>query len=175
MQERQSELFAVLPSGIEGRGLFALYEVTCGSVLLRIDDSRVVNVDRPLRPDDGESSTHRDFLPDGTVVLMQSPEKYVNHSCNPNCYIYSTRRERYLLAKRHITAGEELLIDYAVNAIGGEHWNCHCGAVQCRSGHRCDFFALPAQVQLEYLPYLDPWFATVHAQQIQKLLGDSKP
>jgi hypothetical protein len=167
-------LLAVGPSGIEGTGFFAVEALSRGTVLLQLDDSRVLDSDHPLRPEDGESARHRDFLPDGTVVLMQDPEKYVNHSCDPNCYVYSAGRKRYLLTRRAVGAGEELLIDYALNAVGGEYWECHCGAAQCRGYHECDFFALSEQIQREYLPYLDPWFAAVHAKRIGWLLAESK-
>jgi hypothetical protein len=149
-------------------------ELRRGTVVLHIDDSRVVDDQNPLRPEDGELLAHRDFLPDGTVVLMESPERYINHSCSPNCYVYSADRERYLLTMRDVGAGEELLIDYALNAVGGEVWECRCGAVQCRGLHQCDFFALPAEIQREYLPYLDPWFAGVHAWRIRKLLAEGE-
>lgn len=140
-------------------------------MLLRIDDSRLIDSDHPIRTEEGERPEHRDFLPDGTVVLMQPPEKYINHSCDPNTYVYSARRERYLLAKRDIGAGEELLVDYALNAVGGEYWTCHCCAVHCRGHHLCDFFTLSVEIQQRYLPYLDPWFAAVHADRIQQLLA----
>ena len=174
VQNLDSPRVAVLSSAIQGCGVFAVKAFRRGTVVLRIDDSRVVDSDHPLRIADGESPDHRDFLPDGTVVLMQSPECYVNHSCHPNCYVYSACRERFILTKCDVAAGEELLVDYAVNAVGGEYWYCRCGAVQCRGYHRCDFFALPVQVQREYLPYLDPWFAATHAFRIQQLLAESK-
>jgi hypothetical protein len=161
------------PSRIQGSGVFTAEAMRRGTVLLHINDSRVLDSDHPLRPDHGESLIHRDFLPDGSVVLMQPPERHVNHSCDPNCYVYSAHRERYLIAKRDIAAGEELLIDYAINAIGGEYWTCNCCVAQCRGFHECDFFALPPQRQREYLPYLDPWFAAVHADRIQQLLASS--
>lgn len=160
----------LLPSAIEGYGVFVTQSVPRGAVLLRLDDSRVVNAEHPLRPEAGELERHRDFLPDGTVVLMQSPERYINHSCDPNCYIYSACRERYLLAKRDLAAGDEIFTDYALNAIDGDEWECRCGAPICRGLHKCDFFCLPLQVQCENLPYLDPWFAAVHAARIQQLL-----
>ncbi|MBS1806529.1 MAG: SET domain-containing protein-lysine N-methyltransferase [Acidobacteria bacterium] len=113
---------------------------------------------------------HRDFLPDGTVVLMQMPERSINHSCDPNCYVYSVKRERFLLAKRDITAGEEILMDYALNAIDGDVWECRCNSENCLGVHKCDFFCLPLELQLENLPYLDPWFARVHAARIRLFL-----
>lgn len=139
-------------------------------MILRVDDSRVVDADHPLRPELGEDGAHRDFLPDGTVVLMRAPERYINHSCEPNCFYYSVERQRFVLAKRDIAAGEEILADYSLNAIDGDVWKCRCGSQNCRGVHKCDFFALPRAIQLEYLPYLDPWFAKVQEVRIERLL-----
>jgi uncharacterized protein len=164
---------AVAGSRIQGRGVFAVEALRRNHVILRVDDSRVVDEEHPLREDCGEFARHRDFLPDGTVTLMQSPERYINHSCEPNVYIYSANRERFLLAKRDIAPGEEILMDYALNAADGDEWECRCAAGACRGYHKCDFFTLPTQRQREYLPYLDPWFASVHAARIRRLLVES--
>ena len=169
----QPSRVAVLASLIQGHGVFATHVLPCGTVVLRLDDSRVVDANHPLRPDAGELERHRDFLPDGTAVLMQSPERYINHSCDPNCFVYSANHERFVLAKRDLAAGEEILIDYAFNAVDGDEWECRCGAPNCRGLHKCDFFCLPLEIQRENLPWLDPWFAAVHAARIQRLLAVS--
>ena len=166
---------AVRPSAIHGLGVSALEAIAAGEVILALDDSRVIDHARPLKPDVGESMQHADYLPDGTVVLMQEPERYINHCCSPNCYFYSANRARFVLAIRDIAAGEQILADYSINAVDGNEWECHCGAPGCRGRHRCDFFALPVARQLEYLPYLDPWFAAVHADRIQLLLASAAP
>ena len=163
----------VRPSAIQGQGVFAMQAIRRGAVLLQIDDSRVVDSTHPLQSEQGEDAIHRDFLPDGTVVLMQSPERYINHSCDPNAYFYSAGRTRYVLAKCDLKAGEEVLVDYSLNAVDGDEWECRCGSLHCRGLHKCDFFALPTALQLEYLSYLDPWFATVHASRLNKLLADA--
>lgn len=157
-------------SPIQGLGVFAVEAIRRGAVVLRVDDSRVVDDGHPVRPEDGESAIHRDFLPDGTVTLMRPPERHINHSCEPNSYIYSANRARFLLAMRDIAKGEELLLDYALNAVDGDEWQCQCHARTCRGFHKCDFFTLSPGLQLEYLPYLDPWFAKVYAARIQQLL-----
>jgi len=161
---------SVLSSSIQGLGVFVMQPFRRGTVLLRLDDSRVVNAAHPLLPEAGELERHRDFLPDGTVVLMQSPERYINHSCDANCYVYSAHRERFAMAKRDLAAGEEISIDYALNAVEGDVWECCCGAPNCRGLHKCDFFCLPLAVQSENLVFLDPWFAAVNASRIQQLL-----
>ncbi|MGD2175422.1 MAG: SET domain-containing protein [Candidatus Brocadiaceae bacterium] len=108
------------PSGIHGTGVFATEAIRRGEVVLHIDDSRIVDGDHPVREDLGESPDHCDWLPDGTTVLMQPPECYINHSCGPNVFVYSVGRTRFVLASRRICTGEEIVYDYAVNAINGD-------------------------------------------------------
>ena len=160
-------------SSIQGQGVFATESIHHGDVILRVDDSRVVNEKHPLKPEEGESAIHRDYLPDGTVTLMRSPECFINHSCEPNSWTYSAGRERFLLAMRDIAAGEEIFMDYALNAVEGDEWECRCGAGVCRGYHKCDFFTLSPELQRKYLPYLDPWFADIHAGRIRRLLEES--
>jgi len=162
---------AVRPSAIQGQGVFAVRAMDPWEVVLRLDDSRVVDSSRPLRTEKGELAIHRDFLPDGTVVLMRPPESYINHSCEPNCFVYSAVRHRFLLSRRALAAGDEVLIDYALNAVSGDDWQCQCGSSNCRGFHKCDFFALPPPLQLRNLPFLDPWFAEIHAGRIERLLA----
>ena len=160
----------VRESGIHGKGVFAREPIARCEVILAIDDSRSVGEEHPVQKDLGENPDHCDYLPDGTTVLMQEPERYINHSCDPNVFVYSVGECRFLLAMRELAADEELVYDYSVNAVDGDVWGCSCGASNCRGRHKCDFFALPTQRQLEYLPYLDPWFASVHRSKILDLL-----
>lgn len=171
MEMRDLSCVAVKASSVQGRGVFTTTAISRGQVILSLDDSRVVDSGHPLKPENGESQIHRDFLPDGTVVLMKSPECYINHSCQPNCYVYSANRQRFLIAMRDVAADEELFFDYSLNAVDGDWWECRCGSPNCRRYHKCDFFELSATQQREYLPYLDPWFATIHASRIQRLLA----
>ena len=158
------------PSGIHGTGVFAVERIARGEVVLEIDDTRIVDDEHPVREDLGEDGDHCDCLPDGTTTLMAPPERYINHSCDPNVFVYSVGRTRYVLALREISTGEEVVYDYAINAVGGEAWTCGCGASNCRGRPRCDFFTLPEARQLEYLPILDPWFARAHEERIRTLL-----
>jgi hypothetical protein len=49
--------------------------------------------------------------------------------------------------------GEEITIDYRLNAFGGERWRCACGSVSCPGSVIGDFFSLDPQRQRDYLPY----------------------
>ena len=165
----------VRQSPIEGVGVFTHQPILQGEVILRVDDSRVVDDAHPIRTDFDESERHCDYLPDGTVVLMVEPGGRFNHSCEPNVYYYSVKGQRYVLAMRDISEGEELFFDYSINADGGDTWTCECGSPNCRGRHKCGFFDLPEDRQLQYLPYIDPWFAEVHKQRLGELLEKSSP
>lgn len=161
------------PSLIHGTGVFATATIRPGAVILEIDDSRVVDDQHPLREEMGENPDHRDWLPDGSAVLMQQPERYINHSCEPNAFVYSVRRKRFVVALRNIAAGQEITYDYAMNAVNGAVWTCCCGGATCRGRHNFAFFSLPQARQLEFLPFLDPWFVRVHEDRILDLLKSS--
>lgn len=162
-------------SRIHGTGVFAIRALVRGDVILSIDDSRIVDGNHPLNAGAGEKSDNCDYLPDGTTVLMPEPERHINHSCEPNAYVYSVDRDRFVLALRDISVGEEVTCDYAINASGGAVMDCRCGAGTCRQRHTPVFFALPVQMQLERLPFLDPWFASIHKAKIADLLRGNLP
>ena len=154
-------------SPINGLGVFAERPFRKGERLLGIDDSRVVDRTQPLAP--GEDPRHCDYLARGQVVLMRSPERHINHSCDPNCYAKTVDGRRLVLALRDVEAGEEITYDYCINGGGTTVWNCHCGAARCRQEIHSDFFHLPASLQLEYLPLLDDWFREERAAEIKEL------
>lgn len=151
-------------SGIDGLGLFALQPFKRSDVVLAIDDSRTVDIDTPLRSD--EQERHCDYLEAGRVVVMQAPERYINHSCYPNTYVKTVNGKRLVIARREIAAGEEITYDYSVNGGGNTVWLCHCGAARCRRDVHSDFFHLPIEFQREYLPELDDWFLKERAEDV---------
>jgi hypothetical protein len=66
-------------SPIHGIGVFAAVDFPEGGPILRIDNSRVVSDEAPLRESDGEYDYHCDYLAGGEVVLMQPPAQHTNH------------------------------------------------------------------------------------------------
>lgn len=161
----------VRESKIKGKGVFATRAIAEGEAILPIDDSVVIRPDDPvLSKLVGSEPDPCDYLPDGTVILMQSPERYINHGCDPNVYTYTVGKHRFILAIRDIAADEELLFDYAIGLVDGDWLDCLCGSPNCRGRHRSDFFLLPIRKQLEYLPYLGIPFVQMHAEKILRLL-----
>ena len=60
----------VRESPIHGLGVFAACTFGAGERALELDDSRVVDANRPLDPGRGEHGRHCDYLTGGEVVLM---------------------------------------------------------------------------------------------------------
>lgn len=61
--------------------------------------------------------------------------RFLNHSCNPNCYIAKWVVGRQLrmgiFTKRSVKGGEELTFNYNVDRYGHEAQECHCGEPNC--------------------------------------------
>lgn len=160
----------VSDSKIQGSGVISAQQIARGEIVLAIDDSRIVDDPRPLKPELGENPIHRDWLGDGRVVLMQAPERYINHCCDPNTFVRTIGGIRYVFALQDIHAGEEITYDYSINSGGDTVWQCSCGAARCRKAVHSDFFHLPFDLQVEYLPLLEDWYIRAHDKQTQALI-----
>ena len=159
----------VRDSEISGSGVFATRNFKVGETVLVIDDSRVVSESAPLNPNLGEFEHHQDYLAGGKRVLLPSPERYVNHSCDPNVFHMTFDQVRRMIARRDIPRGEEITTDYILNTYEGDLWLCTCGAERCRKQIVVSFFDLPIDLQLEYLPELDSWFIKEHPEEVENL------
>jgi len=115
-------------SAINGTGVFAATVLKKGQPILKIDDSRVVTAESPLREADGEFECHCDYLAAGKVVLLQAPERHINHSCDPNTFVKTIHGVRYVFALYDIPMGAEITYDYCINGFGDVMWECNCGS-----------------------------------------------
>ena len=161
---------AIKESSINGMGVFASKNIAKGELVLAIDDSRVLTPELPLVESKGELEYHCDYLAGGKVVLMQFPERHINHSCDPNTFVKTILGVRYVFALRLIAADEEVTYDYCINSSGDTLWQCNCGSLRCRKIIHSDFFHLPYDLQVEYLPLLDDWYIEEYKDKVQSLL-----
>ena len=107
----EDEAVAVRESAIEGLGLFARRPFKAGEAVLtwrpkRLSEAEFRDTPAPLR-------RYLGVLDDGTKVLMQSPERYVNSAAEPNT---CTAGESDV-ALRDIEAGEELTSSYPLKEL----------------------------------------------------------
>ena len=81
-------------SSIHGTGVFSSAHFSPGEIVVRIDDSRVVTGADPLDPAKSDFEHHCDYLAGGRVVLMQAPERFINHCCDPNTFVRTITGDR---------------------------------------------------------------------------------
>lgn len=132
----------------KGRGVFALRDFKKREFIFRGKKGRIVHKkDLPkLSHDDGMHLNEIDY---NTFEVMRAPEKFINHSCDPN----SIFRGRSVFALKPIKKGQEITGDYRINAFDGRRWRCYCGSKNCKSWVISDFFTLSEKLQKKYLPY----------------------
>jgi len=117
----------VKDSDIHGRGLFATRDFAKGETVLGwnpenkyLTEEEVEKLSDDLKP--FVAIFHDKYL------LIADPERYMNHSCNPNT---ETADDGTDYATRDIKAGEELTGSYTrVGALMG--FECKCGDGDCK-------------------------------------------
>lgn len=83
-------------------------------------------------------------------AILLPPGCYLNHSCDPNAMRSGVR----VFAWRAIKAGDEILIDYRLNATGDGTWKCLCGSESCLGYVKPGgYFGMDDERQREYLRY----------------------
>jgi hypothetical protein len=108
-------------------------------------------IDLPRRRKLGEISGTLERLPRARAVVANLPKiylielsrryaldcargnsfKYLNHSCEPNCYLRTCGKRVEVYTLHHIKAGTELTVDYGVTPHK-TGMKCACGAARCR-------------------------------------------
>lgn len=129
-------------------GVFALRGFGAGEFVFRRRHGRVVDAAgiAGLSPEDRMHICELDW--DRFAVLLP-PGCYLNHSCDPN----AMRSGVKVFAWKLIGAGEEITIDYRLNAFDGDSWPCDCGTKACSGTVVGSFFAMPAERQRALLRY----------------------
>jgi SET domain-containing protein len=115
----------IAKSPISGKGLFAKTLIKKDSVVLFWRPKVLSKQEADALPD--EEKAHY-LYPEGESMLwMQSPERYLNHSCEPNTYVVGQSD----VALRDIKPGEEITSDYI--DLETEKFECRCGSAKCRN------------------------------------------
>ncbi len=132
----------------KGNGVFALRSFRRGEFIFRRRHGLVVSrrQEAQLSAEDRRHLTELDF--DHSAVLLP-PGCYLNHSCDPN----AMRSGVKVFAWRAIRRGEEITIDYRLNAFSEVRSRCLCGSRNCAGEVRWSFFALDPERQRRYVPY----------------------
>lgn len=113
----------VKKSKIIGKGVFANRNFSKGEVVLKwkpklIKKSDIKNLSK-------KDKTYVEKI-GNKFYLMQSPERFVNHSCEPNTNVKNSCD----VAIRNIKKGEEITSNYFNKEA--ESFKCKCGSKKCK-------------------------------------------
>ncbi|MBI5224176.1 SET domain-containing protein [Candidatus Micrarchaeota archaeon] len=113
-------------SSISGKGIFAARDFETGEIILRWNPLRILSSDE-LAELSSEEKHYVSFV-EGKYLLMNSPERYINHSCDPNTHVI----DMCDVALRDIKIGEEITSDYSTCDIPQNKFECSCKSKNCR-------------------------------------------
>lgn len=131
-------------SGVHGNGVFAVQDIAEGEVLVEYtgevigwEEAQDRHPHDPLQP----NHTFYFHVDEDRVIDAKfggNSSRWINHSCNPNCYADERDGRIFITALRNIAAGEELNYDYGLiidepytKKLKAEY-PCWCGSDNCR-------------------------------------------
>ncbi|HEY8546267.1 MAG TPA: SET domain-containing protein-lysine N-methyltransferase, partial [Acidimicrobiales bacterium] len=132
------------PSGIAGRGLFAVEPIGAGEVVAVKGGHIVDTATMHALPEKLQNSEIQ--VAEGLHLVALTDDEYepvmlfINHSCEPNVGFAGNT---VLVAMRDVAAGEELTTDYALFDTPTSTMECQCGTPGCRGTIRGDDWRHP--------------------------------
>ncbi len=131
-------------SGVHGKGVFAVQDIPAGEVVIEYVGEIISWQEAQDRhPHDPRQPNHTFYFhidEDRVIDALHggNSSRWINHSCDPNCYADERDGRIFITALRNIAAGEELNYDYGL--ILEERYTpklkaeypCHCGSDNCR-------------------------------------------
>ena len=131
-------------SGVHGKGVFAVQDIAEGEVLIEYvgeviswQEAQDRHPHDPLQP----NHTFYFHVDEDRVIDANfggNSSRWINHSCNPNCFADERGGRIFITALCNIAAGEELNYDYGLvlderhTAKVKAEYPCWCGAENCR-------------------------------------------
>ena len=143
---------AVGESLIQGKGVFAARDFTEGEVVIRWDTKQTLTEIQIQNLPENQKK-YLSYVGNGNYILLQEPEKYVNHSCNPN----TNAKDCCDIAIRAIKTGEEITADYTLEGVRFLVMDCNCGSDKCRGIVYGDFNKLDPKTQKGLEPFRQEW------------------
>ena len=134
--------------GAKGLGVYARRDLRAGEFIFRRRHTKVVGAAEVATLPEWEQE-HLCELDFDRYAVLASPGCYLNHSCEPN----AMRHGVVVFAWSNIHEGDEITIDYRLNAFGDETWRCDCGASSCTGTVVGSFSAMSCERQDLLLPH----------------------
>ena len=131
-------------SGVHGKGVFAVQAIAEGEVIIEYT-GEVISWDeaQARHPHDPKQPNHTFYfhVDEDHVIDAKfggNSSRWINHSCDPNCWADEQDGRIFITALRNIAAGEELNYDYGLTTSERytkklkAEYPCWCGAAHCR-------------------------------------------
>jgi SET domain-containing protein len=138
----------VRDAGSKGLGVFARRSFDAGEFIFRRRHVRIFTTGDLDRLDEWDRM-HLCELGFDRFAVLAPPGCYLNHSCDPNAMRHGVK----VFAWRPIAVGDEVTIDYRLNAFDGDSWPCACGSSACTGMVVGSFFSMDAERQRLLLPH----------------------
>ena len=123
----------VRSSDIHAAGCYTTADIPRDTYIVEYTGPRITKEEADERYEE-KSTTYLFGLTDGKYVIDgHGIAMFINHSCDPNCETEEIDGRVWIVARRDITAGEELTYDY--NLYDGDLDDpapCCCGTKKCR-------------------------------------------
>ena len=123
----KTDAVCIKKSKIHGKGVFANKNFKKGQVVIKYNLKPLTKKEFESLP---ESEKHFTSFEDGKYWLFLPPERYVNHSCEPNTN--PNLKEKSDFAIKNIKKGEEIVTDYRKDDVPGLDMKCNCGSKNCQ-------------------------------------------
>lgn len=157
MQQNNENGFELRKTSGRGDGVFATKSFRFGDIVMVGIIQEVLD----------RNHSHASQVGENDFVLHEGLISKVNHSCNPNCGIHVNDTGGHdFVAIRNISAGEEIVFDYAMRNYGVDYFpeQCSCGSERCR-GTIEGWINLPAEKKEEYEGFVAPYLLELDARK----------
>ena len=128
----ESNHFILRESPIHGLGAFAARTLPKGMRVAEYIGERITKAESLRRCELGNGfifALDDQFDLDGDTD--KNPARFFNHSCAPNCETEYQDGRIWIVARRDISAGEEITFNYGYTLEEYREHPCHCGAAAC--------------------------------------------
>ena len=136
-------MYIIRNSRVHGRGVFASQDIPKGTKIIEYVGLKVTKkqaediAEKQLHKAKGKKKIGHVYLfelnskydIDGNVSY--NPARFINHSCEPNCYTENILGHIWIISKKHIKKGDELTYDYGYDLDAAKDHPCLCGAPSC--------------------------------------------
>lgn len=114
-----------------GKGVFTSVDIPAKSPVMEITGE--IRTEEGV--DSSESSNWLQISPKLFIGLSGGVDDMINHSCDPNCYVYAVGKRAILYSLYLIKAGSEITFDYSTTSTDTlDSWkmDCKCNSYKCR-------------------------------------------